>query len=111
MDPSALDPAGLAACPTTPETSYALASLGPLAGRHVLDLGCGYGETAAWLALQGASVEAVDISPRMVEVSRGLAARCGVERRIRFHVGPGESLPFEAATFDVAFGHDVLHHM
>ena len=102
-----VDPAGLAACPTTPETSYALTALGSVAGRRVLDLGCGYGETAAWLALQGASVEAVDISPGMVEVSRRLAAACGVEHRIRFHVGPGESLPLETDSVDAAFGHDV----
>ncbi|HET6373759.1 MAG TPA: class I SAM-dependent methyltransferase, partial [Candidatus Polarisedimenticolia bacterium] len=111
VDPGQLDPARLAACPTTPETSYALAALGPLAGVRALDLGCGYGETTAWLALQGARVDAVDISPRMVEVSRRLAERCGVERLVTFHVSPGESLPFETGVFDVAFGHDVLHHL
>ncbi|HET9481340.1 MAG TPA: methyltransferase domain-containing protein [Candidatus Polarisedimenticolia bacterium] len=111
VDAYELDPARLAACPTTPETSWALAALGDLAGRRVLDLGCGYGETAVWLALQGAVVDAVDISPGMVEVSRRLAERCGVPERIRFHVAPGESLPFEEGAFDLVFGHDVLHHL
>lgn len=106
-----LDPVRLASCPTTPETRYALAKLGQVSGKRVMDLGCGYGETSAWLGLQGASVDAVDISPKMVEVSRALAERHGVAHRIRFHVAPGESLPFEDARFDAVFGHDVLHHL
>ncbi len=111
VDPGELDPRRMAACPTTPETRYALDALGTLSGRRVLDLGCGYGETAAWLALQGAIVDAVDISPAMIEVSRRLAARLGMEDRITFHAAPGESLPFENSRFDAAFGHDVLHHL
>lgn len=109
--PADLDPVRLASCPTTPETTWALQSLGDIHERSVLDLGCGYGETAVWLALRGALVDAVDISPRMIEVARGLAARHGVKDRIRFHVAPGESLPFPEASFDAVFGHDVLHHL
>jgi len=111
VDPAELDPVRLASCPTTPETSYALEALGAIAGLRVLDLGCGYGETAVWLALQGAQVDAVDISPRMTEVSRELAGRLGVSDRVRFHVSPGESTPFPEGAFDAVFGHDVLHHL
>lgn len=120
VDPGELDPVRMATCPTTPETRFALAAIGAagppgepgaLAGQRVLDLGCGYGETAAWLAMQGATVDAVDISPRMLEVSRRLAERAGVAGRIRFHAAPGEALPFPEAAFDAAFGHDVLHHL
>jgi len=106
-----LDPARLASCPTTPETTWALRALGPVAGRRVLDLGCGYGETTTWLALSGAEVDAVDISPGMVEVSRRLAREKGVEERVRFHVAPGEALPFPDGAFSAVFGHDVLHHL
>lgn len=106
-----LDPARLASCPTTPETSHGLAALGELSGRRVLDLGCGYGETACWLAMRGARVDAVDISPGMLEVTRRLAGRLGLSDRVALHRSPGESLPFPDATFDVAFGHDVLHHL
>ena len=111
VDAAALDPRLLAACPTTPETTWAFAQLGEIRGQRVLDLGCGYGETAAWLALQGAMVEAIDISPEMVEVSRRLAQRAGVADRITFHVGPAEALRFDDVSFDAAFGHDVLHHL
>ncbi len=111
VDPASLDPERLAACPTTPETRHAFEQVGPLQGRRVLDLGCGYGETSAWLAMQGARVEAVDVAPRMLEVARALAARHGVGERVSFHAAPGESLPFEDGAFDAVFGHDVLHHL
>lgn len=111
VDAAELDPERMARCPTTPETTYALRALGEIAGRRVLDLGCGYGETTAWLALQGARVEAVDISPKMVERSRELCARHGVADRVGFHVAPGERLPLPDGSIDVVFGHDVLHHM
>jgi SAM-dependent methyltransferase len=111
VDLAALDPLRMARCPTTPETTWALRALGDLRGKRVLDLGSGTGETTAWLALQGATVDAVDISPRMIEVARGLCARHGVAERVRFHVAPGEQLPFPDGHFDAAFGHDVLHHL
>ncbi len=106
-----LDPERLATCPTTPETAWALSALGEVKDRRLLDLGCGYGETAVWLALRGARVDAVDISPEMVAKASALAARHRVADRIRFHVAPGESLPFADVSFDAAFGHDVLHHL
>lgn len=111
VEASQLDPIRRAFCPTTPETTYALRALGDLRGKRLLDVGCGPGETAVWFALQGAIVDAVDISPGMIEVARGLAERLAVADRITFHVAPGESLPFADATFDAVFGHDCLHHM
>ncbi len=44
--------------------------LPPTAGRRVLDAGCAGGANAEWLLEQGASVVAVDITPRMVELTR-----------------------------------------
>lgn len=111
VDTGELDPVRIANCPTTPETRWALGALGDLRGKRALDLGCGTGETTAWLAMQGARVDAVDIAPGMVEVSRRLAERLAVAERINFHVAPGEQLPFVDGAFDVVFGHDVLHHL
>jgi len=110
-DPDSLVPQAVATCPTTPETVHAISSLGNVAGKKILDLGCGHGEISVWLALRGAIVTARDVSPGMIDVARRLGRRFGVEGRMAFDVGPGESLPYADGSFDAVFGHDVLHHM
>jgi SAM-dependent methyltransferase len=52
--------------------------LGDLAGRRVLDLGCGSGENAVAMAEAGAEVTGLDISPKQIDRARGLAAARGV---------------------------------
>jgi 2-polyprenyl-3-methyl-5-hydroxy-6-metoxy-1,4-benzoquinol methylase len=42
--------------PSAFENHYALKELGPLAGKRILDLGCGAGESSVYFALQGADV-------------------------------------------------------
>jgi 2-polyprenyl-3-methyl-5-hydroxy-6-metoxy-1,4-benzoquinol methylase len=44
--------------------------LPPTEGKRVLDAGCARGANAEWLLEHGASVVAVDITPRMVELTR-----------------------------------------
>ena len=48
------------------------------AGAMVMDLGCGPGQDAAWMAAAGARVEALDASAAMVAMVRG---RNGIEAR------------------------------
>lgn len=50
-----------------------------LAPRRVLDLGCGQGRNAVWLAGQGHRVTGIDLSPVAVEQARRLAADHEVE--------------------------------
>jgi SAM-dependent methyltransferase len=111
VDPESLHPEVVATCPTTPETLHALALLGDLQGKDLLEIGCGHGELTAWLALRGARVTTRDISPGMIEIARRVAMRLGVAGKIAFDAGPGETLPYADASFDIVFGHDVLHHM
>ncbi len=47
-------------------------------GDHILDLGCGTGEDAVWLAKRGVRVLATDASPAMLRVTRAKAEAAGV---------------------------------
>ena len=51
-------------------------------GMRTLEIGCGTGEDAVWLAERGARVVATDISPAMLEVTRRKAERAGVAGKI-----------------------------
>src|SRR5882757_7495314 len=56
----------------------ALAKLGDLRGKHVLDYGCGHGMAAVVLARAGAAVTAFDLSPGYVKEARERARANGV---------------------------------
>lgn len=51
---------------------------------HALDLACGRGQAAVWLALRGLVVAGFDISPIAINQARELALLCGVDERCRF---------------------------
>ena len=55
--------------------------LGDVRGRSVLDAGCGTGYLSVKLAQAGADVVGVDLSPEMVAIAAGNAARAGVQGR------------------------------
>jgi len=57
----------------------------PVGGR-ALEVACGRGKTAVWLAGRGMNVHGVDISPVAVELAGQLAVRIGVADRCRFEV-------------------------
>jgi SAM-dependent methyltransferase len=85
--------------------------LGDVAEKDVLDLGCGLGQSAAWLALRGARVAAVDLSERCVQVTVRRAQRTGVGHRVAAHVMSAYNLAFPDETFDLVHGQDILHHL
>jgi len=71
---------------------------------RVLDVGCGIGGPARYLASTfGCQVTGVDLSPGFIDAANYLTARCGLSRRATFRVGDALHLPFEDASFDVAF--------
>lgn len=66
-------------------TADVIADLGAPAGRTALEIGCGEGADAVWLAEQGWRVTAVDVSPTAVERARAVAVEHGLdEARVRF---------------------------
>jgi ubiquinone/menaquinone biosynthesis C-methylase UbiE len=83
-------------------------AIGDPRGRRALDLGCGTGRHALWLAGRGAEVTAVDFSAGMLEE----AARKPGAERVRFvqhdlHL----PLPFEDGEFDLVVSGLVLEHL
>ncbi|MGN9808833.1 class I SAM-dependent methyltransferase [Micromonospora sp. BQ11] len=59
--------------------------VGPLPAGTALDLGCGEGGDAIWLAGRGWQVTAVDVSAVALDRARAVAADAGVDSRIEFH--------------------------
>jgi SAM-dependent methyltransferase len=55
----------------------------PAAG-HALELGCGRGRAAVWLARRGMTVWGVDVSPVAIDLGRRLADLSGVADHCRF---------------------------
>ncbi len=80
--------------------THTLAACRPVAGKTVLDVGCGPGHYAVALAQEGVSaVTGIDFAPAMVELARTRAAAAGVAERCTFMVGDFLTHEF-AAPFD-----------
>ena len=62
-------------------------------GDHVLELGCGTGEDAIWLAQRGVRVTATDVSQSMLNVAQRKAAAAGLTALIDFAAIDLSSLP------------------
>ena len=74
--------------------------LGDLRGRKLLDIGCGEGRSSRHLALGGAQVVGVDISPRMIEHARRQENETPLG--IDYQVSPSADLhDLAAGNFDV----------
>lgn len=78
-----------------------------LAGRRVLDVGCGTGTVAVHLAdRHGCRVWGIDPSPEMLEVAQTKAGP-----RVRFKQARAEQLPFKDGWFERATMVSVIHHL
>jgi ubiquinone/menaquinone biosynthesis C-methylase UbiE len=81
-----------------------------LEGQHItkiLDLGCGTGRFSEALAVHfDAEVIGIDPSIKMLEQARTNQR----DRRIRYEIGRGESIPLPADSIDLIFMSMVFHH-
>lgn len=90
-----LHPGGLELTQRTGE----LLALGP--GRKLLDVACGPGTSAIWLAREfGCEVTGVDYAKRSIAAADHAATASGVSDRARFLLGDAERLPLPDASFD-----------
>jgi len=81
-------------------------------GRQVLEVGCGIGTDTISFALAGASVVAVDLSERSLEIARRRAEVYGVSDRVRFVHGNAERLSevLRPERYDLIYSFGVIHH-
>jgi 2-polyprenyl-3-methyl-5-hydroxy-6-metoxy-1,4-benzoquinol methylase len=95
--------------PTALENRFILGRMGSLAGKRLLDIGAGLGESSVYFALQGARVTTVDISPRMVETALRLGRRYGVP--LEGIVSSAENLNVPTNTYDIVYVANTIHHV
>lgn len=79
-----------------------------LAGKDVLDIGCGSGVLSCLMARRGARVSAVDITDQGVRMCARNASVQGIE--VKVVRGDAERLPLADDSFDYVLSWGVLHH-
>ncbi len=81
---------------------------GLLAPGRALDLGCGPGRNAIWLAQAGFTVDAIDLSPAAIAWARERACEAGAE--VSFHCGSIFS-GAPPGPYDLIYDSGCLHHL
>ena len=76
-----------------------------LAGRRVLEVGCGAGKLLGWLQREGAAP--IGLDPSIEGLVRAKAEAPGVP----LVAGKGEALPFASGQFDLVLFFNSLHHV
>ena len=93
----------------TNEIMAGFAGIGPAS--RVLDLGCGYGSTARYLArTRGCRVVGINISEKELELAAARAAESGLEELLSFEPGDFHELQYDDQSFDVAWSQEAFLH-
>ena len=84
-------------------------NLGP--GVRLLDLGCGYGSTARYLAGRfGCSVTGVNISEKELQLAGERGKDAGLDHLLTFEFGDFHRLEYPDASFDVVWSQEAFLH-
>lgn len=85
----------------------------PLAGRTLLDIGCGSGGITLHLVERHhvAHATGFDVESPVIAAARKRAGRRGLADRTSFVQAPPGPLPFADASFDIVFSKDALLHV
>ena len=90
-------------------TEELAALLKPKASDRVLDIGCGIGGPARWIAARyGCHVTGVDLTAEFCEAARELNSLCGLADRVQILHGSALSLPLPDGSCDHAYSQAVL---
>jgi SAM-dependent methyltransferase len=85
--------------------------LGPVAGKRMLDYGCGMGEETIYFAKLGAHVTSIDISPVGIELTKRRAEFNGLADRVDASVRDATQTGFADESFDLVHGLGIIHHL
>jgi SAM-dependent methyltransferase len=73
-------------------------------GQHILDIGCGLGGPARYIAKRfQCNVSGLDITKPFVEAANKLTALLRMERQVKIEHGDGQHLPYPDSSFDGAY--------
>jgi SAM-dependent methyltransferase len=73
-------------------------------GQHILDIGCGIGGPARYVADRfDCTVSGIDLTEPFVEAANRLTALLRMEEKVRIRQGDGQRLPYPDAQFDGAY--------
>src|SRR5262245_45852734 len=77
-------------------------------GQHILDIGCGIGGPARYIARRfNCRVSGVDITPPFVEAATKLTALLEMQEQVKIVYGTGNQLPYPNSCFDGAYAQHV----
>jgi 2-polyprenyl-6-hydroxyphenyl methylase/3-demethylubiquinone-9 3-methyltransferase len=82
----------------------------PLAGKNVIDIGCGGGVLSESMARKGAKVTGIDLSKKALKVADLHSLESGVEVRYK-HIAAEDMAAEEAGQFDVVTCMEMLEHV
>lgn len=80
-------------------------------GGRVLEIGCGEGQLAVYMAKQGAQVTAVDLSSKAVQMTRANAHHNNVEDQVSARQLDALEVANLSGPFDLVIGRFILHHI
>jgi len=94
----------------TPEQEFAYGALGALEAKRALEIGCGVGVNAIYLAQNGAWVAAIDRSSERLKTLRSVSDEMDLGGRLHAVCAMAEQMPFRSGVFDAAYTKASLIH-
>jgi sarcosine/dimethylglycine N-methyltransferase len=90
-------------------TEQLVRRLDPQPGEHILDIGCGIGGPARWIASKHrVQLTGVDLTPEFCAAARALNTACCLADRVTIIEGSALDLPVPDAAFDRAYSQNVI---
>jgi 2-polyprenyl-3-methyl-5-hydroxy-6-metoxy-1,4-benzoquinol methylase len=79
-----------------------------LAGKNVLEIGCGLGSHTETLCRLGATVTSIDLAPMSIKITKRRLKLKGLKAKVI--EADAENLPFSDESFDYVWSWGVIHH-